>query len=148
MPKIICVSISQVFPQVVPASQGAPPASGPHILEHATAYAWKVNPASAKGVEYVFGIEHGFVRSVYRVAAESSEWPRMPKTCPPSTRGRRVIPVAAVEAEQWAIATTWRDVVMVGGVRYGELVVDASGAWQGLAFPPGPARDDDEEDGS
>ena len=146
MPKIICVSISQVFPQVTPASQGAPPAAGPHILEHATAYAWKVNPAAADGVAYVFGIANSCVRSVYRVAASSKEWPRMSDSCPPSTRGRRVIPVEVVETAQWVIATTWRDVVMVGGVRYGELVVDPSGAWRRLAFPAGPARDDDEDD--
>lgn len=148
MPKVICVSITQLFPQVEAAFQGAPPADRPHILENVTAYAWKVNPTSAEGVAYVFGIVQGCVRSAYRVTAPSKDWPCMPSSSPQSTRGRRVIPVAAVEAQQWAIATTWRDVAMAGGVRYGELLVDASGNWQGLAFPPGPARDDDEEYGS
>lgn len=51
----------------------------------------------------------------------------MPESCPPSTRGRRVIPVDAFDQEQWAIATTWGEVAMVGVVRYGELVVDPLG---------------------
>jgi hypothetical protein len=127
MRRVICVSISKVYPQVLPAYQAAQPEGIPHILEHATAYAWKVNPRSAVGVEYVFGIANGDVRSVYRVAAPPEDWPRMPPACPPSTRGRRIIPVEAVDPSLWAVATTWTGVEMVGGVRYGELVVDPLG---------------------
>ncbi len=127
----ICLSVSQAFAQVDVAHRVFQ-ATTPHILHHATAFAWHVNPENARHVAYAFGVAGGRVVSAYRVDVPSSDWPVMPAGSADHARGRRVIPLTEVSEAEWNTATSWSGVRMYGAVRYLSLDVDANGTWLGL----------------
>ena len=141
----ICVALSKVYPQVADAFH-VPPAGSPHILHHATAFAWKVNPASAGPIDYAFGIADGRVVSAYRVRVRVADWPVMPAECPPETRGRRVIPLEEVSRAEWLVATSWSRVRMYGSVRYLRLETAADGSWERLVEPARELLPEERED--
>ncbi len=145
----ICVSLSRVYPQVGEAFRSRPlnPTSSPHILHHATAFAWKVNPLKAAHVRYAFGIAAGRVVSAYRIKVPAADWPVMPSENGGPAQGRRVLPLIEVSPEEWALATSWPGVEMNASTRYAHLQTGPRGEWKRLFVPNDSPPDDDDAEG-
>ena len=131
----ICVSLSEVIQQIH-ENATTYPAKQPHILHHATAFAWRVNPDNARDVAYAFGVAKGRIVSAYRVDVAAGRWPLMPEGGAHHTVGRRVIPLTEVSESHWNTAVSAFGIEMFGGVRYAHLDVALDGTWLSLQ----PAR--------
>jgi hypothetical protein len=127
----ICVSLSEVIEQLGESAM-AYRATPPHILHHATAFAWRVNPDNARGVTYAFGVVRKKIVSAYRVEVAADRWPVMPPGSAHHTVGRRVIPLTEVSEAHWNTAVSLFEIEMFGGVRYAHLDVAADGRWISL----------------
>jgi hypothetical protein len=127
----ICVSITQALAQIAEPFR-AYQEKTPHLLHHATAFAWNVNPESAAHVQYAFGIANSAVVSAYRVNVPAAQWPRMPDEAPDHVRGRRVIPLAEVTRAEWEHATRHFRIRMNNPLQYAHLEIANDRTWIAL----------------
>ena len=130
MARALFVSVNETFPQLsLPGQQQYAAA-----LRNCTCVAWEV-AAATQGIQYLFGVVRGQVKSAYRVTHPNvADWP----TIPPGALGGgfRCVPVVDVDTAEWTTATGWAGIPMAGRILYGTVQVDAAGRLVGTpAFP-------------
>jgi hypothetical protein len=124
------VSLNDTFYQLTREAQEDPESSA---LRNCTTNAWQVSVESAKDVEWVIGVVHTQIVSVYRVPCPSSMWPTVPDGA--EGAGRRIIPTEAGDSTLFAQAKAFGAVKLSGPVGYGEISMDSNGQLIAVTLP-------------
>lgn len=124
------VSINDTFYELNTQAQANPLSSA---LRNCTANAWKVNVESAKDVEWVIGVVHSKVVSIYRVPCPSAMWPVIPDGA--VGEGRKIIPTEAGNPLHFEQARAFGAVNLAGPVGYGEISIGQKGELIAVHLP-------------
>lgn len=116
MKNALFVSINETFDELTHEAQQNPLSNA---LRNCTTIAWQVSVETAKDVEWVVGVVHTQVVSVYRVPCRSSEWPTIPDCAPGA--GTKIIPTEAGDTAHFAQAKAFGSVQLSGPVGYGQI---------------------------
>lgn len=116
MNNAIFVSLNETYPQLTPDAQKDPRSSA---LRNCTTNSWLIDIESAKDVEWVFGVFHTRIVSVYRVPVCARDWSIVPNGAVDA--GRKIIPTEAGDPARFMDAMAFPAVHPNRAVGYGEV---------------------------
>jgi hypothetical protein len=130
MDNAIFVSLNKTYSQLTTAAQNDPSSEA---LRDCTTNSWRLDAGTARDVEWLIGVEHTRVVSVYRVPVPSDRW----MVVPPGAvdEGRKIIPTEAGDDARFAEARAFPKVHLAGPVGYGEVAIDANGRLTAVRLP-------------